>query len=188
MLVDTNGASTIPRLFAVGETSCTGLHGANRLASNSLLEAMVFAHRAAEQATRRLVRAPSLRSRKIPDWDVGWAVDSDESVMVSHNWDEIRRSMWNYVSIVRTGRRLARARRRIEMIRNEIREYYWDFLITADLIELRNLALVAQLIVDSALARQESRGLHYNLDFPERDDLRCQRPTVLRGWLGRGGG
>ena len=187
VMTDAHGHSTIPRLYAIGETSCTGLHGANRLASNSLLEALVFAHRAAEHAIKEGGRAPSLRSRTIRDWDTGWAVDSDESVMVNHNWDEIRRCMWNYVSIVRTGRRLARARRRIEMIRNEIREYYWDFLITPDLIELRNLALVAQLIVDSAISRQESRGLHYNLDFPDRDDRRWLRPTVLRGWKGRTG-
>ncbi|NOZ88097.1 MAG: L-aspartate oxidase [Deltaproteobacteria bacterium] len=180
--VDKNGRTNLPGLYAIGETSYTGLHGANRLASNSLLEALVFAHKAAMDAGNRFACVSHPEKLTVPDWDTGWAVDSDESVLVSQNWDEIRRSMWNYVGIVRTARRLARARRRIELINNEIREYYWDFLITSDLIELRNLALVAQLIVESALARQESRGLHYNLDFPEKDDQHYKRPTVLRGW------
>jgi L-aspartate oxidase len=174
---DLNGESSVSNLFVVGETAATGLHGANRLASNSLLEAMVFAERAAKCACERL-SSLSLKS-ELPAWESGSAVDSDEAVVIQHNWEEIRRCMWNYVGIVRTHRRLKRARRRLELVQTEINTYYWDFKVTGDLIELRNLAVVASLIVQSALQRRESRGLHYTLDFPEQDD-RFLGDTLLR--------
>lgn len=173
---DEHGESTISGLFVVGESSCTGLHGANRLASNSLLEAAVYAHRAVEEASRRL---PTLANRPLPEWDSGSSVNSDELVVIKHTWEEIRRFMWSYVGIVRTTRRLKRARHRVELVQEEIRNYYWDFRLTADLIELRNLAQVAWLVVESALARRESRGLHYTTDFPESDP-RWLRDTEMR--------
>lgn len=187
---DMSARTDVDGLFAIGEVASTGLHGANRLASNSLLEGVVFAHRAAAAATQRLtaLRAsergdsgerPAPRP-EVPAWDPGDASDSDEMVVVSQNWDEIRRFMWNYVGIVRTTRRLERARRRIRMIREEIQQYYWDFVVTADLIELRNLATVAELIIDCALLRGESRGLHYTLDHPAPDDGNWRRDTLIR--------
>lgn len=177
---DQDGRTSIPRLYACGEVAMTGLHGANRLASNSLLEGLVFGHRAARHARARLAD-DSTTPPSLPEWNTGTAVNSDESVVVAQNWDEVRRTMWNFVGIVRSTRRLERARKRIAMLQDEIREYYWDFLVTGDLLELRNIATVAELIVRCAMARRESRGLHYTIDYPERDDVRWQRDTILSG-------
>jgi L-aspartate oxidase len=177
---DFHGRTDIQRLYAVGETACTGLHGANRLASNSLLEALVYAHRAAERAAADLKSSASGPMPTLPTWDDVGTTDSDEAIMVSHNWDEIRRLMWNYVGIVRSDKRLARAKRRIGIIQNEIREYYRDFKVSGDLIELRNLAVVAELIVTCAMHRKESRGLHYTIQYPRRDDRRWCKDTIIR--------
>jgi L-aspartate oxidase len=182
VMTDLNGSTSIPRLYAAGEVAMTGLHGANRLASNSLLEAVVFAHRVFLHADKFLLenkKTPPM----FPDWNPGHAVNSDEMVVVTHTWEEIRRLMWNYVGIVRSDRRLARAQRRIALIRQEIREYYWNFLVTGDLLELRNLATVAELIIRCASMRRESRGLHYTLDYPQTDDQRWRRDTIMQ--LGR---
>jgi L-aspartate oxidase len=176
----TRGKTSLERLWAVGETACTGLHGANRLASNSLLECLVFSNRAAEDARGALEGLPDDTIPDIPPWETRGAVISDEAVIISQNWDEIRRFMWNYVSMVRSNKRLARAARRIKLLQEEINQYYWDFTVTSDLLELRNIATVAELIVRSATLRKESRGLHYNIDYPERDDERFMRDTVLK--------
>jgi len=175
---DLLGRTGLARLYACGETACTGLHGANRLASNSLLEALVFAHRASADA-RTLLQHDRQVPPAIAPWDPGTATDSDESVVVSQNWDEIRRFMWNYVGIVRSDRRLARARTRIALLREEIQAYYWNVLLTDDLAELRNIATVAELIIASAASRLESRGLHFTIDHPEPDPA-WARDTVLR--------
>ncbi|WP_434380209.1 L-aspartate oxidase [Melittangium boletus] len=178
VVTDLHGRTTLPGLFAIGEVAHTGLHGANRLASNSLLEGLVFGHRAAAACAEE-VRSLSSPPEDPPDWDEGSAVASDESVVVTHNWDEIRRLMWNYVGIVRTDKRLMRARRRLELLREEIRDYYWRFKVTQDVIELRNICEVATLIVDCASRRKESRGLHYTLDYPGLDD-HARQDTVVR--------
>jgi L-aspartate oxidase len=172
--VDQRGRTSVRNLYAIGEASMTGLHGACRLASNSLLEAMVYAARAADDVKG----AHSDRPGHVAPWYAGEATSPDEAVVVSHNWDEIRRLMWNYVGIVRTDRRLERAAQRIDLIRSEIRDYYWNVRVNGDLLELRNLALVADLIVESARRRRESRGLHYTLDHPDHDQ-RLARDTVL---------
>jgi L-aspartate oxidase len=174
VVTDLLGRTSLSRLYAVGEVACTGLHGANRLASNSLLEGLVFGRRAALQAADELRDAPA---GEVPDWNPGDALAPEEGVVVAHNWDEVRRLMWNYVGIVRTVKRLERAKTRLGILRGEIREYYWQYRLTADLVELRNLADVAMLIVESARQRKESRGLHYLLDYPGTDEK--ARDTVL---------
>ncbi len=185
VVTDHDGRSTLPGLFAIGETACTGLHGANRLASNSLLEGLVFGTRAAAAVARI---EPTAGSLVVPDWNVGQAAPPDEAVVVTQNWDEIRRMMWNYVGIVRTTKRLQRAMRRIELLQEEIREYYWNYLVTADLLELRNIATVAETAIRCALARKEARGIHYTLDYPETDATQARDTVVRRGGEARIGG
>jgi len=180
VVVDLDGKTAVQRLYALGETASTGLHGANRLASNSLLEALVYAHRAAHRAAEELKTMNAELCPNLPAWDPMGTTDSDEAIVVSHNWDEIRRFMWNYVGIVRSNKRLLRAQNRIEMIQKEIQQYYWDFKITSDLIELRNIAMVAELIIQGAILRKESRGLHYNIQYPQKDDKFWLKDTILR--------
>ncbi len=175
VMTDRHGRTDIDGLYAIGEVAFTGLHGANRMASNSLLECLVFAHAASLDILAQLKEVtlpPSL-----PDWDESRVTDSDEEVVVSHNWDELRRFMWDYVGIVRTTKRLERAKRRVDLLYSEIHEYYSHFRVTNDLIELRNLTLVADLIIRSAQLRHESRGLHYTLDYPEKNPI--AQNTVL---------
>lgn len=179
VVVDQSARSSIPNLYAVGEVACTGLHGANRLASNSLLEALVYA----EAAARSCLKAHQSRRAELPPpdpWDTSGTTDSEEEVVVTQNWDEIRRFMWNYVGIVRSNKRLRRARRRMDLLLDEINEYYRHFHVTAPLVELRNLALVADLMIRCAMTRTESRGLHCNVDYPSADDTHWRRDTVLR--------
>jgi L-aspartate oxidase len=176
VVVDSAGRTDVDGLYAIGETSCTGLHGANRMASNSLLECVVYARSAAAhiQSVRGVSRDPGA----VPPWDESQVTDSDEDVVISHNWDELRRFMWDYVGIVRTNKRLQRARRRVDLLQAEIAEYYSNYKVSNDLLELRNLAMVAELMIRCAMARKESRGLHYTLDFP--DTLPTAEDTVLR--------
>jgi L-aspartate oxidase len=177
VVTDLEGRTTVPHLLAVGEVACTGLHGANRLASNSLLEGLVFGRRAA--LASREILAAARNGVEFPGWNPGHALDPDEGVVVTHNWDEVRRLVWNYVGIVRSQKRLDRALTRLLTLRREIREYYWEYKVTPDLVELRNLADVALLIVESARRRKESRGCHYLIDFPKPDD-QWRKDTVLR--------
>jgi len=177
VVTNMDGETDIAGLYAVGEVACTGLHGANRLASNSLLEALVCSHRAARKVVAHSF--PPVDS-KIPLWQSGDAHNPDEMVVVSHNWDEIRRCLWDYVGIVRTNKRLARAQNRLANLQQEIQEYYWNFIVTSDLLELRDIATTAELIVRCAQMRPESRGLHYNLDYPGPNPDWAQRDTVLR--------
>lgn len=182
VLVDENGRTSVEGLYAVGEVSCTGLHGANRLASNSLLEAVVYAHRVYLDGMKQLEtlrEASEQIAPTLPEWETGHAVEIEEQIDVAATWYEIRSLMWNYVGIVRSDRRLERAKRRLEILKKEVNEYYWNFLLTKDLIELRNLVLVADLIVACAMARKESRGLHYTVDYPERNDALFKRDTVI---------
>lgn len=177
--VDRNGWTGIPGLYGAGEVACTGMHGANRLASNSLLEALVWGRRAARTAMQWLEEVPPGPSQ-LSAWHTGLARHPDEAVVISQNWDEIRRFMWNYVGLVRSDDRLHRARKRLSVVRDEVRADYWSFILTPDLVELRNLADVAFLILEMAIARKESRGLHFNLDHPELDDDNWRHTTVLR--------
>ncbi|MBP7274933.1 MAG: L-aspartate oxidase [Kiritimatiellae bacterium] len=177
---DVHGRTGMQGLFAVGEVACTGLHGANRLASNSLLEAIVCSWNAARAiAIERGERGTPKDRIEIPPWTTGSAVPSDEAVVVEHNWNEVRTAMWDYVGIVRTRKRLDRALRRIRNLRREIRDYYLSYLVTPDVIELRNISAVAELIIRSAQSRLESRGLHYMLDYPDADPARAGRDTIL---------
>ncbi len=184
VVTDLHGESDLENLFCAGEVTCTGLHGANRLASNSLLEGVVFADAAADEALARFADLPE-PSVHVEPWQEYDATESSEAVVITQNWDEIRRFMWNYVGIVRSDRRLARARRRIVLLQDEITDYYWNFKVTPDLIELRNLATVAQLVILCATLRKESRGLHYTLDHPETGedrfaiDTRVRRPDLV---------
>ena len=184
VVTDAWGRTTITNLYAVGEVSMTGLHGANRLASNSLLEALVFSHQAAQAARETLPELLAKPATRVSAWNTYGAKDSEEGVVVSHSWDEIRRFMWNYVGIVRSDSRLLRAQARIDLVLKEINDYYWKFLPTSDLLELRNIAHVADLIIRMALRRKESRGLHYTLDYPQADELRFHQDTLVSsdGW------
>ena len=177
VITDLKARTDVPNLFAIGETSYTGLHGANRMASNSLLECLVYAQQAAQEITTKLPSTPGLPD--VSPWDESRVTDSEEEVVVSHNWNELRHFMWDYVGIVRSNKRLERAKRRINLLRHEIKEYYSNFRVTNDLLELRNLVEVAYLIIHSAQHRKESRGLHFNTDFPQVDDRFQRVPTVL---------
>ncbi len=168
VMTNLHGQTDIDNLYAIGETAFTGLHGANRMASNSLLECLVFARSAAQHITEN--NPTTYKWDNIKAWDESQVTNSDEEVVVSHNWDELRRFMWDYVGIVRTDKRLARAKRRVDLLLSEIDEYYGYFNINADLLELRNLAVVADLIIRSAMQRKESRGLHYTLDYPDMNE------------------
>ncbi len=177
IVVDKDARTDIPALYAVGEVACTGLHGANRMASNSLLECLVFADRASQDIMKIIDTLPS--NPPLPAWDESQVSDSDEEVVIAHNWDEVRRFMWDYVGIVRTTKRLTRAMNRLKLLKEEIAEYYGQFRITSDLLELRNLVTVAELIIRCAQMRKESRGLHYIKDYPEPDNSRPPQNSIL---------
>jgi L-aspartate oxidase len=178
VLTDVQGHTSLPGLYAIGEVACTGLHGANRMASNSLLECLVIAEACSGSIMETIEGIGSPPS--LPDWDDSQVTDADEEIVVAHNWDELRRFMWDYVGIVRSNKRLERARNRVDLLHREISEFYGNFRISGDLIELRNLVQVAELIIRSALKRKESRGLHYTLDYPDTDDANYARATILR--------
>ena len=177
-LTKIDGSTKVKNLFVVGESACTGLHGANRLASNSLLEGLVCSYECAKTLSSTI---KNLKIKEFKEWEPGHAVPSTEAVIISQNWDEIRRFMWNYVGIVRTDLRLQRAKKRINLLLDEIDQYYWDFKIEKHLVELRNLATVAKLIIVSAISRKESRGIHYNLDYPEKSEM-SRLTTLRRPW------
>lgn len=178
VVVDKQSLTDLNQLYAIGEVAFTGLHGANRMASNSLLECLVFAKAAAESIIKNDVQVSYLMA-DIPKWDESQVSDSDEEVVVSHNWHELRHLMWNYVGIVRTTKRLERAKRRIQLLKQEVKDYYSNFRVTSDLLELRNLITVAELIIECAMKRKESRGLHYTLDFPKLDESNEVVDTIL---------
>ena len=179
LVVDRQGQTNIPGLYAVGEAAHTGLHGANRMASNSLLECLVYANSAAQHIRSQL---PFKRSNQtIPDWDASRSRPAKEAIAISHNWDELRRFMWDYVGIVRTDDRLNRAKVRLKLLQQEINEHYHQHHITSDSLELRNLADVAELIIESALQRKESRGLHYTLDYPDMNANETPQDTIISG-------
>jgi len=177
--VDLHSKTDLPHLYAIGEVSQTGLHGANRMASNSLLECLVFAKSASEDIFHNWDKVASPPSA--PEWDESKVTNSDEEVVVTHNWHELRRLMWNYVGIVRTTKRLQRARRRLQLLKNEIQEYYVNFRISNNLLELRNLVVVADLIIESAMRRKESRGLHYSLDYPKQESDKAEDTIIYPG-------
>ena len=176
IVVDTDGHTDVAGLYAIGEASCTGLHGANRMASNSLLECIVYAESAAGHIAKTIDRTPVLADAAA--WDESQVTNSDEDVVISHNWDELRRFMWDYVGIVRTDKRLQRALHRVQLLQSEIAEYYGNYKVGNDLLELRNLAMVAELMIHCAISRKESRGLHYTLDYPQQ--LPVAKDTVLQ--------
>jgi L-aspartate oxidase len=178
VMVDVDGRTSLPGLLAAGEVTHTGLHGANRLASNSLLEAVVYGHRASLIAPELQKELPA-KDVEVPEWNTGHATNPDENVLVSHAWEEVRSLMWNYVGIVRSNKRLMRAQDRLALLEREIRDDYWNFVLTRDLIELRNIALIGSLVVECALMRKESRGLHYTLDYPSRDDAHWLRDSIV---------
>ncbi len=175
VMTDFNGRTDLDNLYAVGEVAYTGLHGANRMASNSLLECIVFAHAAAKDILSKIDASPALEA--LPLWDESRVTNSDEEIVITHNWHELRLFMWDYVGIVRSTKRLERALHRVELLQQEIHDYYANFRVTNNLLELRNLVQVAELIIRSALERKESRGLHYTIDYPEQNEN--PTPTIL---------
>lgn len=179
IVTDIWGRTDITGLYAIGETACTGLHGANRLASNSLLEGLVMAHQAGISIKKEIGELRRTPMPSVPAWNPGGAVDMEEAVIVTHNWDVIRRLMWNYVGIVRNEKRLHLAGESLRPIIDEINKHYWDYILTSDFVELRNIAQVAELIIEAASCRKESRGGHYNATYPKKDDWNWRRDTIL---------